>query len=141
MSRRSRPIGPIYFQTTLEGYSLAPIVTELPLYMDRTRVAPGYPNPGLSKPAIARSTFITWAFVGENSPGDWTFRLRKNEAVIDAATITLPAGEPGVFSKVAADWSIQVSFQAGETYHCLADGPSKRAVILRAILRFEECQR
>ncbi len=130
---------PVFFQHTLEGHTLSPIVTNLHLYMDRTRVAPGYPNPGLSKPAIARSAFISWAFVGENDPGDWTFRLRKNEGIIDVATIVLPAMEPGVFSKVAADWSLQVSFAAGETYHCLADGPSKRAVILRAILRFEEC--
>jgi len=139
VTSRSRPTGPVFFQMTLDGYSLAPIVTELHLSMDRTRVAPGFPNPGMSKPAIARSAFISWAFVGENEPGGWMFRLRKNEAVIDAATIELPAQEPGVFSKVAGDWSTQVSFQAGETYHVVADGPSKRAVILRAILRFEEC--
>ena len=137
--RRSRPAGPVFFQMTLDGYSFAPIVTELHLYMDRSRVGPGCPNPGMAKPAIARSAFISWAFVGENEPGDWVFRLRKNEGIIDVATIALPAGEPGVFSKVAADWSTQVSFQPGETYHCLAGGASKRAVILRAMLRFEEC--
>ena len=104
-------------------------------------MGPGYPNPGLSKPAIARSAFVSWAFVGENEPGDWCFRLRKNEGIIDAATIDLPAQEPGVFTKVAADWSLQVSFQAGESYHCIAEGPSKRAVILRAVLNFEDCQR
>ncbi len=139
VTSRSRPLGPVFFQMTMEGYSLYPIVTELQMFMDRRATGVGNPNPGLSKPAIARSAFINWAFVGENEPGDWTFRLRKNEGLIDVATIALPAGEPGVFSKVAADWSLHVSFQAGETYHCVADGPSKRAVILRALLRFEEC--
>ncbi len=130
---------PVYFQHTLDGYSLQPIVTEICMYMDRTRVGPGCPNPGMSKPAIARSAFINWAFVGENAEGDWTFRLRKNEGILDVATIALPARESGAFTKVAADWSTQVSFAAGETYHVIANGPSKRAVILRAILRFEEC--
>ena len=130
-----------YLQHSMDGFSFYPIVTELQMFMDRRATGVGNPNPGLPIPAIARAAFVTWAFVGENEPGDWTFRLRQNEAIIDAATITMPAGEPGAFTNVAADWSTQVSFQAGETYHCIADGPTKRAVILRAILCFEECHR
>ena len=129
----------MFFQHSVQGFSLAPIVTELHLTMDGWAIGLGNPNPGVSKPSIALSAYITWAFVGENKPGDWTFRLRKNQSIIDAATISIPAGKPGVYSNVAADWSVQVGFQAGESYHVLADGPSKQAVILRALLRFEEC--
>ena len=138
-TRRHPPKDPVFFQHSVQGFSFSSIVTSLPLQMDGWAIGLGNPNPGLSKPAIARSVFATWAFVGENQPGDWTLRLRKNQAIIDAATVSLTAGKPGEYSNVAADWSLQVSFQAGETYHVIADGPSKQAVILRAILRFEEC--
>ena len=126
---------PVFFERILDAHSFAPIVTELQLFT----AGQGTPNPGLVKPCIVRGVFATWAFVGENEPGDWLLHLRTNEGIIDAATMDLPAGTPGEFSKVAGDWSVPVSFQAGETYHVIANGPSKRAVILRAILRFEEC--
>ena len=134
MASRSRPTGPTHFQHALVGASFSSLVTELPLLMD------GNPNPGLSKPAIALGASVTWVFLAENAPGDWVLRLRKNQDVADVATIALPAGDPEVFSRTTQSWSLPVSFGAGELFHLLADGPSKRAILMRAVLLFEDCQ-
>lgn len=71
-----------------------------------------------------------------NSAGDWTLRLRVNESGSDSATFTLGmAALPG--SKNSGVPSSDVILQAGDTYHLLADGPSRNFVVIRVILEWE----
>lgn len=114
-------------------------VTTATIFMGQQPIGIGSPNPGFMKAAIATGAFIHWSFTNDVNPGDWTLRLRKNEAVVDSATITLTSsGAGGVFSKVVGVWSPQVTFAVGDTYYVVADGPLKDEIFLRAILRFEE---
>ncbi len=71
-----------------------------------------------------------------NSAGDWTLRLRVNESGSDSATFTMGvAALPG--SKNSGPPSSEVILQAGDTYHLLADGPSRNFVVIRVILEWE----
>jgi hypothetical protein len=71
-----------------------------------------------------------------NSAGNWTLRLRVNESGSDSATFTFGlAALPG--SKDFGAWSSEVLLQAGDTYHLVADGPSRNFVVVRPILEWE----
>ncbi len=71
-----------------------------------------------------------------NSAGDWTFRIRVNESGSDSATFNFGlTALPG--SKDAGPPSSEVVLQAGDTYHVLADGPSRNYVVVRPILEWE----
>lgn len=71
-----------------------------------------------------------------NSAGSWTIRLRVNESGSDSMTFSTGAAAlPG--SKDSGLPSTEVILQAGDTYHLLADGPSRNFLVIRAILEWE----
>jgi hypothetical protein len=71
-----------------------------------------------------------------NSAGDWTLRVRVNESGSDSATFTIGvAALPG--SKNSGVPSSEIVLQAGDTYHLLADGPSRNFIVARPILEWE----
>lgn len=72
-----------------------------------------------------------------NTAGNWTLRLRVNESGSDSATASfamdpLPAG-----SKVATVPSTVVAIKGADTYHILADGPSRNIAAVRVTLEWE----
>lgn len=71
-----------------------------------------------------------------NSAGNWTLRIRVNESGSDSATFSLGmAALPG--SKNAGPASADIILQPGDTYHLLADGPSRNVALLRVNLLWE----
>lgn len=76
----------------------------------------------------------TLAFV-DTVPGNWTLRIRQNEGGVDVSTWSFAL--TSVASKTAGPPSVEALFQAGDTYHILADGPEKNTVIIRLTLEWE----
>jgi hypothetical protein len=130
------------FHHTLDGFDATASVTSIIWSMDQQFVAaPAVvftPNPGFAIPCIATHVFVDWLVAAHTVAGNWTLRLRKNEAAGDSATFAMVAGAPVAHQKVCGLWSQEVLFDACDTYHLVADGPEKNIVLARAILRFEE---
>ena len=75
-------------------------------------------------------------FVGvDNVAGAWTLRVRKNEGGTDAATFTFAAAAG--LNKTAGPPSVECLFQAGDSYHVQADGPSKNNIYARVTMEWE----
>lgn len=75
-------------------------------------------------------------FVGaENVVGGWTLRVRKNEGATDEATFSF--GAAAGLNKTAGSPSVECLYQAGDTYHIQADGPSKNNIYARVTMEWE----
>lgn len=97
------------------------------------------PNPGFTHPVIATHVFTDYIHGGLTLPGNWTLRLRKNEAIVDSATFVMNSGGAGIaHQKTCGQWDPHVRFDPCDTYYITADGPERVIVLIRAILRFEE---
>lgn len=72
---------------------------------------------------------------GDTVPGDWTIRVRKNEGGADEATF--PFTLTTAATKSAGPPDVEALFQRGDTYHVLANGPEKVAVVARLTLEWE----
>jgi hypothetical protein len=130
------------FHHTLEAAEQTGVDTTANFFMDRQLVGAApftTPNPGFAIPCVATHVFTDFITGGHTVAGNWTLRLRKNEAAVDSATFVILAGAvPGAHIKSCGLWSQEVQFDACDTYHIQADGPEKAVVLIRAILRFEE---
>lgn len=128
------------FSQSLDAFDLAAAVTTLQWFIGRQPVSGSVltPNPGFAIPCVATHVFVDWLVLVHTVAGNWTLRLRKNESGADSATFLMTAGAASVHQKVCGLWSQEVQFDACDTYHLVADGPSKNIVLARAALRFEE---
>jgi len=134
------------FHHTLSGSSLTGADTQVNFFMDSLGVgsilgAPVVvsPNPGFAIPCIATHVFVDFIHNGDTVAGNWTLRLRKNEALADLATFPITVGAVGiVHNKSCGQWDPHVRFDPCDTYWIIADGPQKNLALIRAVLRFEE---
>lgn len=97
--------------------------------------AAGAVNPGLPRAAKLGRLFICSLTAGDTNPGDWTLRIRKNESGSDTATATF--GVTTTLTKTSKRWSADALFQAGDTYHIVADGPGKVAFAADLVMEWE----
>jgi hypothetical protein len=130
------------FHHILDAFDLGGAVTSLTWFIGRQPVAdPGTvlsPNPGFTHPTVATHVMVDWLVQVHTVAGDWTLTLHKNEAVAASATFTMVAGAALTHQKVSGLWSVEVPYDAADSYHLTAAGPSKNIVLARAVLRFEE---
>lgn len=93
-------------------------------------------NPGFVQAVRFHGIMLHTACLVVNSVGDWTFRLRKNEATSDTFSGTFGlAALPGSKDVLLADGLY--TWEAGDTYHLQCDGPSRNFIILRATVYWE----
>lgn len=110
--------------------------TTLELGTDGLVVASFSINPNFPRAAKLVAIAVN-CFVGaDNVVGSWTLRVRKNEGATDEATFVFGA-VGGAFTKTAGPPSVECLFQAGDSYHVQADGPSKNQVYARVTLEWE----
>lgn len=92
-------------------------------------------NPGFPRASKLVAVMVN-CFVGlENVAGSWTLRVRKNEGATDEATFSFAAAAG--LNKTAGPPSVEALYQAGDTYHVQADGPSKNNVYARVTMEWE----
>lgn len=110
-------------------------VTTVGFTMDNFVVAVGSLNPCFPSAAKLVGIGLHTLCFADTVPGNWTLRVRKNEGAGDEATFSFAL--TNAFSKPAGRPSVEALFQAGDTYHVLADGPEKNTVVLRLTLEWE----
>jgi hypothetical protein len=122
---------------TLQASDLGAAVTTVGLQMGNLNTAAtNTVNPGFPSAARLRRIFVHSGCLVVNVAGDWTLRMRVQESGSDTATFTIGmAALPG--SKNTGQMSAAVVLQAGQTYHMVADGPSRNIAILRVMLEWE----
>lgn len=72
-----------------------------------------------------------------NTAGNWTLRLRVNESGSDSATVSFAINPLPSGSKASTVPSTVVTINRADTYHILADGPSRNIAAIRATLEWE----
>jgi len=92
-------------------------------------------NPNFPRAAKLVAVAVNCFIPIENVVGPWTLRVRKNEGATDEATFVFAAAAG--FNKTAGPPSVECLFQAGDSYHVQADGPSKNQVYARVTLEWE----
>lgn len=121
---------------TCYGADFGAAVTALALSMDGFGMSDISVNPCAPRAMRLRRIAIHSYCNAVNSAGNWTWRLRKNESGSDSATFSFGmAAFPG--SKDVGAPSTEVVLQAGETYHVLADGPSRNLAGCRVTMEWE----
>lgn len=110
-------------------------VTSVGFTMDNFVVGVGSLNPCFPSAAKLVGVGLHTLCFTDTVPGNWTLRVRKNEGGTDEATFSFALTNS--FSKAAGAASAEPVFQAGDTYHVLADGPEKNTVVLRLTLEWE----
>lgn len=131
------------FHHTLSGINGTATATSIDMFMDNLNVgappAVFVPNPGFTHSVVATHVFVDFIHGGVPPAGNWTLRLRKNEALVDSATFAVTAtGAAAVHQKSCGIWLPSVRFDRCQTYHIQLDGPTVNVALARAILRFEE---
>lgn len=117
------------------GISGDPAAVTLELGTDGLAVGALSLNPSFPRAAKLVAIAVTF-FVGiENVAGNWTLRVRKNEGATDEATFSFAAATG--LNKTAGPPSVEALYQAGDTYHIQADGPSKNNVFARVTMEWE----
>lgn len=126
-----------YIQHQFLALDTAPVVTSVVFQSEALFTGPsGTVNPIAASAMRLRRVGCHNACGAVNSAGDWTLRIRVNESGSDSATFTLRMeAAPG--SKDAGAPSTEIILQAADTYHLLADGPSRNLVVARLYLEWE----
>jgi hypothetical protein len=134
-----RYIEPILVHHTFQANDGGGAVTALTYAADGLIVAGGgiTANPIAPRPMRLVRVAVHALCLVINSAGDWTLRVRVNEAGTDSATFTHPIAVAPAGSKTAGVPSTVVTLNAGDTYHILADGPSRNFVVSRVTLEWE----
>lgn len=135
--RQNRP-GARLIHHTFQANNAGSAVTSLSFLMDGLVVGSESTtvNVGFPRSAKLVGVFTHAGCLVVNSVGDWTLRIRVNGSGSDSATFGMPmAAVPG--SKTAGQASSQLILQAGDTYHVVADGPSRNFAIARVCLEWE----
>ena len=103
--------------------------------MDNFVVGAGSLNPCFPKSSRLVGVGIHGLCFVDTVPGNWTLRVRKNEGATDEATFSFAL--TSTTQKAAGSPNVEPNFQAGDTYHVLADGPEKNTVVIRLTLEWE----
>lgn len=135
--RQDKALDRAFFTNEFTAQDLGAAVTVVLLAADGlVTAAVNTVNPCMPRAVRLAAAGVHSACVAVNTAGNWTLRLRVNEAGADSATFTIGvAAVPG--SKNAGPWSSDIILQPGDTYHLQADGPSRNVVLVRATLLWE----
>ena len=109
--------------------------TSVGFAMDNLAVAAASLNPCFPRAAKLVGVGIHSICFVDTVAGNWTLRVRKNEGGTDEATFSFAL--TSTTQKTAGSPSVEALFQAGDTYHVIADGPEKNTVIIRLTLEWE----
>lgn len=119
-----------------QGSTVADPVTTQNMFQDGLIVGLNTANPMAATGMVLRYATCHSGCIGINTAGAWTMRLRKNESLSDSATASITCGTlPG--SKEIITFSSEFRLDPGDSFYCIADGPSRNTVVIRLNLYFE----